>query len=366
VAWRVTARDGRGHETASPLAGFLAAGTAPAAVPDAPADERVPPLLGATYAWLPMKPGLHAVEVRAAGEATWRRACEGGQQCRDPTPLRPSTTYEWRVAREADDYGAAVSAVETFRTSDPIVLVHGLLSDGGTWAGTVDHLRSEGEAVVDFDAARPGVQALTYAPADPTQGIHATAVRTVAPAIERAMRNEGHPEGTPVTVIAHSMGGLVARSIVQAGADDAFPIERLITLGTPHRGSLVGGVLTAVGPTAIAAACAWVFNVAYRACSVATDLAIDAVLGSWKAAVDDLAPWSAYLMELNAQPERLPYVAVAGTQDLVVSQASATFNAAASLGVAMGHAALTGKACTSPEACSVNLLAVKAARSLLT
>ena len=366
VTWQVTARDGRGHDVASPFSAFLTAGTAPAAAPTRPtADERAPPLAGVTYEWLPMKQGLHAVEVRALGETMWRTACEGSQQCRDPTPLRASTAYEWRVVREGDYYGTAASPTETFRTADPVVLIHGLLSDGETWSGTVLHLLSEGESVVDFDLARPGVQALSYAPAGPTEGIHATALHTVAPAIERAMRAAGHPEGTSITVMAHSMGGLIARSIVQAEADNAYPIAKLLTLGTPHHGSLMGGVLSVVGPRAIAAACAWVFNVAYRACSVGANLAIDVILGPWKTAVDDLAPWSAYLSDLNGQQARLPYYAVAGTGDLVVSQASATYNAAASLGVALGHAALTGKACTSPEACSVNLLAVNAARSLL-
>ncbi len=51
--------------------------------------------------------------------------------------------------------------------------------------------------------------------------------------IDRALKRSG---STKVILIAHSMGGLVARSYIQSSSY-RHDVERLITLGTPHRGS---------------------------------------------------------------------------------------------------------------------------------
>ena len=55
------------------------------------------------------------------------------------------------------------------------------------------------------------------------------------PWIERAKQRSGAKQ---VILVAHSMGGLVARSYIQSAAYPARnDVARLITLGTPHRGS---------------------------------------------------------------------------------------------------------------------------------
>jgi len=50
---------------------------------------------------------------------------------------------------------------------------------------------------------------------------------------------------TPVAVVAHSMGGLLARAAL--AADASLPLQRLITLGAPHHGTL--GVVQALRGT---------------------------------------------------------------------------------------------------------------------
>jgi pimeloyl-ACP methyl ester carboxylesterase len=47
--------------------------------------------------------------------------------------------------------------------------------------------------------------------------------------------------GLKVCVVAHSMGGLVARHCVQTWPGGQMPITHLVTLGTPHRGSSLTG-----------------------------------------------------------------------------------------------------------------------------
>jgi pimeloyl-ACP methyl ester carboxylesterase len=56
----------------------------------------------------------------------------------------------------------------------------------------------------------------------------------LAATIDRIRRETGAPA---VDVVAHSMGGLVARACVRAGGRTSG-IGRLVTLGTPHQGSL--------------------------------------------------------------------------------------------------------------------------------
>ena len=51
-------------------------------------------------------------------------------------------------------------------------------------------------------------------------------------ALDRIVRDSGAPA---VDIVAHSMGGLVARAGLRAGG--APPVGRLITLGTPHQGT---------------------------------------------------------------------------------------------------------------------------------
>jgi hypothetical protein len=46
----------------------------------------------------------------------------------------------------------------------------------------------------------------------------------------------GRPVGQKVNILAHSFGGLVTRSFIQDGSDQTT-VNRIVTLGTPHRGS---------------------------------------------------------------------------------------------------------------------------------
>lgn len=59
-------------------------------------------------------------------------------------------------------------------------------------------------------------------------------IEGIAVALKRAV--DAHVRGGRVTLVAHSMGGLVARYYLQR-LGGARRVERLVTLGTPHRGS---------------------------------------------------------------------------------------------------------------------------------
>ena len=61
---------------------------------------------------------------------------------------------------------------------------------------------------------------------------------SVAREIQQLRRDCG---GARVAIVAHSMGGLVAREVLRVlGPDD---ISRIVTLGSPHHGSLLARIL---------------------------------------------------------------------------------------------------------------------------
>ena len=97
-----------------------------------------------------------------------------------------------------------------------VVFVHGFFASAGVWNPLADHL-------VDCGVAPRQVH-FNYAPAGSIEA-HARRLQRV---IERAQAHG------PVTIVAHSLGGLIARWYVQllGGRVDA-----LVAMGTPHHGT---------------------------------------------------------------------------------------------------------------------------------
>jgi pimeloyl-ACP methyl ester carboxylesterase len=123
----------------------------------------------------------------------------------------------------------------------PVVLVHGLWSDPGVWrtGGFEAALRDRGFEV--FKADYSGASAATF---DPTANKKA-GILSVKVAIQDALANERGRgiAATQVDVVAHSMGGLQTRGLIQqpdyrrkTNFQQGW-IHRLITIGTPHLGS---------------------------------------------------------------------------------------------------------------------------------
>jgi pimeloyl-ACP methyl ester carboxylesterase len=61
-------------------------------------------------------------------------------------------------------------------------------------------------------------------------------IRATAALLEQAIRERWHGEGERVTLIGHSMGGLVARCMVESSRGREL-VRRVITIGTPHIGA---------------------------------------------------------------------------------------------------------------------------------
>ncbi|MEO5679721.1 MAG: peptidoglycan DD-metalloendopeptidase family protein [Acidimicrobiales bacterium] len=181
----------------------------------------------------------------------------------------------------------------------------------------------------------------TYAPADTLDGIDGPARRLAALLAELAAT---HP-GQPIDVVAHSMGGLVARAALAPGSG-APPPATLVTLATPHGGAdlaMVGRASTGSMGGRLAA------PVIARAPGVGLDPA--------SRSVADLAPGSPFLRRLAAAgppPPPTRVASIGSRSDLVVPPTRARWPGVPSTVVdlplgAMAHDALPRSAAATRE-----------------
>ncbi len=130
-----------------------------------------------------------------------------------------------------------------------------------------------------------------YAPTDTTADIHQSA-KHLRELLQRVAA--AHP-GVPIDVIAHSQGGIVARTALTDEVDGHDPrlpaVQSLITLSSPHRGAPIGTLATMVGHTTA---------------GEAAETALHAVLADKVdprgSSVAQLAEESAFMAALNDRP----------------------------------------------------------------
>ncbi|MGY2085829.1 esterase/lipase family protein [Blastococcus sp. SYSU DS0539] len=123
----------------------------------------------------------------------------------------------------------ALFAADPLAARIPVLLVHGLIDNRSVFAVMRRSLRRRGFA---------HVCSWNYSPFLPDIAQGAT---DLGRHIERICEQTGHDR---VRVVGHSLGGLIARYHVQRQGGDRR-IDSLVTLGTPHQGS----ILAHVGPT---------------------------------------------------------------------------------------------------------------------
>jgi palmitoyl protein thioesterase len=103
----------------------------------------------------------------------------------------------------------------------PVLLLHGFVDNRSAFALLRRSLQRHGWT---------RIQALNYSP---LTGDIRTAARQLAPHIERISEQSGNRR---VDIVAHSLGGLIARYYVQRLGGDSR-VRTLVTLGTPHSGT---------------------------------------------------------------------------------------------------------------------------------
>ncbi len=107
----------------------------------------------------------------------------------------------------------------------PVVLLASIESTGVGFARLIATLQAGGTPVLDFDPARPGSQAFTFRPTSGDQHIPDVAASMMQPAIRAALAGGGYdPDRQHVDVVAHSVGGLLVRFLVERpGGADRIP-----------------------------------------------------------------------------------------------------------------------------------------------
>jgi pimeloyl-ACP methyl ester carboxylesterase len=112
------------------------------------------------------------------------------------------------------------------QVAGPVLLIHGVICNRAVWGPLAGALRTHGFGPI---------RAVNLEPLLADIDAHAA---YVANEVRQLRRMCG---GARVTIIAHSMGGLVARAALRLlGPGD---ISQIITLGTPHHGSLLARLL---------------------------------------------------------------------------------------------------------------------------
>lgn len=101
-----------------------------------------------------------------------------------------------------------------------VVLVHGFLCNRGFWLPWMERLQGLGVPYVSVNL-------------EPIFG----SIDDYVPTIDDAVSAAAALSGRPPTIICHSMGGLAARAWLAAVPGAASRVERIITIGTPHRGT---------------------------------------------------------------------------------------------------------------------------------
>jgi predicted alpha/beta hydrolase family esterase len=131
--------------------------------------------------------------------------------------------FSLAVARmSADPRERPWIAPATGRTQRPVLLIHGILCNRGVWRRLLPLLRRAGFGPV---------RAVNLEPL--CAGIESHA-RRLAPQLLELQSASG---GAPVRIVAHSMGGLVARALLRHVAPQA--VERVVTVGSPHHGTAI-------------------------------------------------------------------------------------------------------------------------------
>ncbi len=232
--------------------------------------------------------------VGAAAASTWRDVVDWGDRTLDAAERALSDYPLGLRAYVMRDGEPAWTPVEELQ--DPLpervaLLIHGLDEPGGIWDDLAPALAAEGHGVVRFDY--PNDQSIGES----------------ADLLLEALADQRALGARRVAIVAHSMGGLVARDALTrpdapAGVAD---VERLITVGTPNHGAPLAGMRWVAETREFVATLLCPPEHRPRApFSVLTD--------GDGAAGRDLKPGSAFLSELNARrlPEHLDVTIIAG------------------------------------------------------
>jgi pimeloyl-ACP methyl ester carboxylesterase len=205
------------------------------------------------------------------------------------------------AARKRQSYG--MRALKSYRPNDPtrptVCLVHGLNSSSGGFVHMIPWLEEAGYGIVVYDYPFNRSIALSC------QGF----------ARDWAVFRGEVKDKLPWAILAHSMGALLARSLVEEGAAPVRDVCSLILIAPVNRGSQLAKVQTLVQ-----------FMNGLKAVSGKnTTKAMLSLSDGLGQAAEDMLPGSPFLKEMNRHSRRqgLPYHIMAGDRGFLTREARA-------------------------------------------
>jgi len=200
-----------------------------------------------------------------------------------------------------------------FESVDHLVLiVHGFNSSPEVFKTLVAEIES-----IQRDGPATSVASFRYRTKD---GIEAAAKNF---AMELGAFAKSNPD-CPITIVTHSMGGIVVREVVEANEFEIDQIRRLIMVAPPNHGTSLA--LIPYGPKRFESALANIERTKIHQ-------AIRNVVGEVNVAIDDLRPGSEFLTRLNQQIRnpRIEYAIILGDKGVLGSRQHDVIRALASL-----------------------------------
>ncbi|MFM6992533.1 MAG: esterase/lipase family protein [Rhodoferax sp.] len=105
-----------------------------------------------------------------------------------------------------------------------VVFLHGFICNRGLWTPWMLELTQQRRAFVAVNL-------------EPVFG----SIDAYAMQVEEAVDKVTAATGMPPIMICHSMGGLAARAWLRAAGGNGQRVHHIITIGTPHHGTVLGG-----------------------------------------------------------------------------------------------------------------------------
>ena len=279
---------------------------------------------------LPQRAGESAVNTRSLGGALqifFRKVAT--QTIGDRLSQKLGLSFEYPLLAAVDStfvqteqaaYQTDTEAVKALvdRAETIVIYIHGIIGDTQSMVPSIQTAR------VDVDGqSRSLAEVYDLVLAYDYESIN-TSIATSAVQLKRRLAAVGIVPGHSKTVhiIAHSMGGLVSRWLLEKEQGDEI-VDHLIMLGTPNAGSPWPTVQAGL-TRALCFAINGLSTAAWPLCLVGSVLnAIESI----DVALDEMEPDSALLSLLAASEPSIPYSIVAGNTALIPVDEKATLRA---------------------------------------
>jgi triacylglycerol esterase/lipase EstA (alpha/beta hydrolase family) len=145
-----------------------------------------------------------------------------------------------RMSAEPLCHLSDVSLPPAGQPARPVLLIHGIACNRAVWWPVLSHLRGAGFAPIRLLDLEPLFSDIES---------HGAAVEYELRALQRRC------SGVPVSIVAHSMGGLVARTVLRAVGQGL--IARIVTIATPHHGTAAAGLFRSANMRQMRRGSAW-------------------------------------------------------------------------------------------------------------